>query len=186
MIELVREWKRVCVTVVVFALFACSAARRLPMNAEHAQPLPAVWLDLAESPVVVIRLGQLAMLENRTDIEIWRWTVGCVREVDGLVAVVGALWDVTTSGKWVKGYPRWDDLRSVNRLYADPDRSALNPVSIRPCQPGDRVAVTAVQSREGYSWTAQGQRWPREWANLGLQPSTAGASIHSDAAEAGR
>lgn len=154
--------------MLMVALSGCSSAHTPPLGTESLPALPAAWLDLPGSPVVAVRSEQGAVLENRTDIEIWKWTIGCVREVSGVASVVGALWEVTTSGGWVKGYPQWDDLRTVNRLYADPELYIRMNTPIRPCQPDERVTITAVRSRDGYRWSAEGAGWPRERANIAL------------------
>ena len=152
-------------TVVVtlgVAAYGCSAAPRATLGTNPPPALPAAWLDFPDSPVAAIASGPGFVLENRTALRISDWSVGCVREANGLVTVATPLWNVSSSGSWVRGFTNRDVFDELNRLDTDPELYNRPPVQIRPCRPGTRPAITSVGSREGYKWFAEGTKWPTE------------------------
>jgi hypothetical protein len=156
------------VAVLNVATSGCSAASPATLNSNPAPALPEAWVDLPDSPVTTIQSGPGFVLENRTAIRISTWSVGCVREANGVVTIVAPLWDVTSSGSWTRGFPNRAVFDDLNKLDADPELYTRIAISMRPCQLGTRAALTNVGSQDGYKWSAEGTTWPRE-SKTGVQ-----------------
>lgn len=142
--------------------FGCSAARSGGERQTRAPlAVPPSWLDLPASPFAVVHSSSGPALSNRTRHAISSLTVGCIRETAGVVEVVGHLFTQDLSqGAWSKDYPDREALFTVDAITLRPEHFSAPPISLRPCPPGSRTAVTAAGSREGYRWTAAGTAWP--------------------------
>lgn len=123
--------------------------------------VPGEWLDLPASPFVIAGPPTGPVLSNRTSEAISQLSVGCVRESNGLVEVVGQLFHEDLShGSWSQAFPNREALRTLDAIKRNPEFFSKPPYSLQPCPADSRLAVTSASSKDGYRWSASGTAWP--------------------------
>lgn len=148
--------------VVWLAVVGCATSRAGDARQTRDQlTVPAEWIDLPASPFIITGSPTGPVLSNRTREAISQLTVGCVRESNGLVEVVGQLFHGDLShGSWSQGFPNREALRTLDAMKRNPEFFSKPPYLLQPCPADSRIAVTSASSRNGYRWSASGTAWP--------------------------
>jgi len=150
--------------LVVLAMTAGCAAKRVPGPRDHLERIPAEWIELPDAPFVARMQDGKAVLVNQTRHAFTRVSVGCVQERNQTVHVVGELfrWEVN-DGAWAHQEAVEGLLSMVNNIdfyVANQERILGRSGLVKRCQTRSRVAVITAGG-DRHVWDANGSRWPK-------------------------